>query len=458
MAFEPSLEEQQLLADTFHRNRKGMAIRERVVEVLVAAAFIAAVIALWGLRPPHSFAVAPALLCLFVFVLATLVRFDTPFGFTVATQLAFVPLLFAMPLAVVPLAVVVGLALARSRDVYSGKVQPARLLQSVGNASFALGPVAVFAIANVEPRHAGAGLLIGALIAQFVVDFTVSTVRYSIGRGAAIAPQLREAWVYGIDAALSGIALLVAEDIHSKPAAAAALLPLLGLLSVFASERANRLRSLVELNNAYRGTALVLGDVVEADDAYTGAHCKSVVELTLAAGQQLGLTAERARNLEFGALLHDVGKIAIPKEIINKPGKLDPQEWTVIKTHTIEGQKMLDRVGGFMREVGLIVRSHHERWDGSGYPDGLMGEEIPLEARIVACCDSWNAMRTDRAYRKALSHDVAVAELTSNAGTQFDPIVVDTVVRIVEADRPASEPAVVAAAQSAGLAVRPLAA
>ena len=116
----------------------------------------------------------------------------------------------------------------------------------------------------------------------------------------------------------------------------------------------------------------------------------------------LGLDAERRRNLEFGALLHDVGKIAIPKEIINKPGKLDPDEWTVIKTHTLEGQKMLDRVGGFMREVGLIVRSHHERWDGGGYPDGLAGEAIPLEARIIAVCDSWNAMRTDRAYRKAL--------------------------------------------------------
>ena len=93
----------------------------------------------------------------------------------------------------------------------------------------------------------------------------------------------------------------------------------------------------------------------------------------------------------------------------------------MIKTHTVEGQKMLERVGGFMREVGLIVRSHHERWDGGGYPDGLAGERIPLEARIIACCDTWNAMRTDRAYRKALSHEVALAELTANSGTQFDP-------------------------------------
>src|SRR4029077_6566998 len=169
----------------------------------------------------------------------------------------------------------------------------------------------------------------------------------------------------------------------------------------------------------------VLGDVVEADDGYKGAHSKGVLGLTLAVGEELGLGAERRRNLEFGALLHDVGKLAIPKEIINKPGKLDPQEWQLIKTHTVEGQKMLDRVGGFMRNVGLIVRAHHERWDGGEYPDGLAGEDIPLEARIIACCDSWNAMRTDRPYRKALPHEVALAELLANSGKQFDPQIVE---------------------------------
>jgi HD-GYP domain-containing protein (c-di-GMP phosphodiesterase class II) len=102
---------------------------------------------------------------------------------------------------------------------------------------------------------------------------------------------------------------------------------------------------------------------------------------------------------------------------------------------------MLDRVGGFMRHVGLIVRSHHERWDGGGYPDGLAGESIPLEARIITCCDSWNAMRTDRSYRKALPQEVALAELASNAGRQFDPRIVDALVRIVE---PATEPEVAA--------------
>jgi putative nucleotidyltransferase with HDIG domain len=216
---------------------------------------------------------------------------------------------------------------------------------------------------------------------------------------------------------------------------------------------------MLELSSAYRGTALVLGDVIEADDGYTGEHCKSVVNLALELAEHLGLNAQQRRNLEFAALLHDVGKIAIPKEIINKPGKLDPHEWTVIKTHTVEGQKMLERVGGFMRRVGLIVRSHHERWDGAGYPDGLIGDEIPLEARMITCCDTWNAMRTDRPYRQALSYDVAVAELVSNAGRQFDPHVVDTFVRLVvpaaDADAAVASPAAPARVVRAAAALVP---
>ena len=101
---------------------------------------------------------------------------------------------------------------------------------------------------------------------------------------------------------------------------------------------------------------------------------------------------------------------------------------------------MLERVGGFMREVGLIVRSHHERWDGGGYPDGLAGEAIPLEARIIACCYTWNAMRTDRSYRQALAYDVALAELQHSSGTQFDPQVVDALVRVVAAGEETGPP------------------
>ena len=442
MSFDPSFEEQELLADTLELDGSPMTLRELVTGGLVSAAFILSVAGLWLLRPPHGFAIAPAAVCVLVFVLATLVRFDTPFGFTDATQLGFVPLLFAMPLTLVPIAVAFALAVSWLPEVRTRELRPSRLLQIPWNSFLAIGPVAVFAIANVEPRHAGPVLLLAALAAEFLVNFAVAAMHRVLVRRTTVLSGLRNTWVYVIDAALSGIALVVAEDIHAAPVAALSLVPLLGLLAVFAHERRRRLESMLELSSAYRGTALVLGDVIEADDGYTGEHCKSVVSLALEMAQHLGLGHERQRNLEFAALLHDVGKIAIPKEIINKPGKLDPHEWTIIKTHTLEGQKMLERVGGFMREVGMIVRSHHERWDGAGYPDGLAGEEIPLEARIITCCDTWNAMRTDRPYRKALAYEVAVAELVSNAGKQFDPYVVETFVRLVApADRPHTAPA-----------------
>ncbi|HET6869597.1 MAG TPA: HD-GYP domain-containing protein [Solirubrobacteraceae bacterium] len=436
MSLQPSFEDQDLLADTFERESSRMSAGEVCAGVLIAAAFIAAVVGLWLLQPPGVHSIAPAFLSLLVLVLAMRVSFDTPLGGAVATQLGFVSLLFALPVALAPIAVAIAWTLAVLPDIRSGAFRAARLLHVPSNSWFAIGPAAVFALAHVEPQQAGPLLLLTALGAQFATDFVVS-LRVIVLRSAPLSSVLRTTWVYVIDAAFSGIALVVAEDVHDTPLATLSLVPLLGLFAIFAHERRRRLESMLELSSAYRGTALVLGDVIEADDGYTGEHCKSVVSLALELAEHLGLSAERQRNLEFAALLHDVGKVAIPKEIINKPGKLDPHEWTIIKTHTLEGQKMLERVGGFMREVGMIVRSHHERWDGGGYPDGLAGEQIPLEARIISCCDTWNAMRTDRPYRNALAVDVAIAELLSNAGKQFDPRVLETFVsKVVPANEP----------------------
>jgi putative nucleotidyltransferase with HDIG domain len=437
MSLHPNLEEQEALAETFQHQAAPIRARELAGEFVLGIGFVAATAGLWILHPPHGFVPVPALLCLAVFVAAAFVHIDTPFGFTPPTQLAFVPLVFAMPLAAVPVAVAVGMAVTRLPAVLRREVPATRLLLYAGNSWFAIGPVAVFLLSGTRPATAGAFVLVGALLAQFAVDFAISSVRLVIARGISVSANLCQLWVDGIDAGLSCIALVVAKHVRSEPASVLALVPLLGILAVFARERHQRLKSLLELNNAYRGTALVLGDVVEADDGYTGEHCKSVVELTLAVANRMGLDAERRRNLEFAALLHDIGKIVIPNEIINKPGKLDRAEWALMQTHTTEGQKMLDRVGGFMREVGRIVRSHHEQWDGSGYPDGLAGEAIPVEARIIACCDAWNAMRTDRSYRKALSHEVAMAELVNNVGSQFDPAIAAALIPIVAAEAPA---------------------
>jgi HD-GYP domain-containing protein (c-di-GMP phosphodiesterase class II) len=139
----------------------------------------------------------------------------------------------------------------------------------------------------------------------------------------------------------------------------------------------------------------------------------------------LGLDARQQRDAEFAALLHDIGKIKIAAEIINKPGKLTDEEWAVIKTHTVEGERLLSQIGGILGNVGRIVRSCHEDWDGTGYPDGLTGENIPLVARIVRACDAFSAMTTDRSYRKARPVEEAVAELQRCSGTDFDPAVVE---------------------------------
>jgi putative nucleotidyltransferase with HDIG domain len=433
---QPTLEEQELLADTLRRRAARMPVRERVVETVLGSAFLAVALTLVALRPPGAVALVPAVLSLAVFVLASWVEFVTPLGFTLATELAFVPLMFAVPVTAVPLLVPFALAIAEAPKVWREKRSPARLLMSIGNSWWTIGPVAVFVAAGVTPAHAGPVLLVAALAAQFAADFAAWAVRCWLERSTGFRESIQGAFVYVVDGALAVIGLVVAEEIHRAPIVVLAPLPLLALLAMFARERRQRMEGLLELGSAYHGTALVLGDVVEADDGYTGEHCKSVVKLALEVGRELHLDAEQLRDLEFGALLHDVGKVAIPKEIINKPGKLDPDEWAIMVTHTIEGQKMLDRVGGFMRKVGLIVRSHHERWDGRGYPDGLSGDDIPLAARIVTCCDSWNAMRTDRPYRKAIPHEAAVAELVANAGHQFDPRVVEAFLRMIEHDDP----------------------
>ena len=247
-----SLELQAVIADTLQEPGARMTARERLVEAIVSAGFVAAVIGIWLLAPPTAYDLTPAVVCFVVLIAALRVRVDTPFGFTVPAQLAFVPLLFAMPIALVPLAVVAASLLARLPDILTGATRASRLGQSVGNSWFAIGPVLVFALAKVAPQHASAALLIGALGAQFAVDFAVSGLRFAQGRGATLMAQLADSWVYVVDAGLSGIALLVADDIHRAPLAPLALLPLLGLVAMFARERRERLESLLELNEAYR--------------------------------------------------------------------------------------------------------------------------------------------------------------------------------------------------------------
>ena len=171
------------------------------------------------------------------------------------------------------------------------------------------------------------------------------------------------------------------------------------------------------LKTQYLETVRTLAFVVEAKDAYTGQHL------------------ERCRV--YGVVLHDVGKIGIPERILNKPGPLTAAEWRVMRTHPLIGHQMLADIP-FMRTAAEVVRSHHEMFDGSGYPEGLKGKDISLAARVFAVVDAFDAMTTDRPYRAALSLDHAVTEIERMAGTQFDPEVVKVFLPLCERLRPAS--------------------
>jgi HD-GYP domain-containing protein (c-di-GMP phosphodiesterase class II) len=310
---------------------------------------------------------------------------------------------------------------------------PRRSLPKSSGLTF-LGPALVFAIAGERaPSLSDWPLYVVALLSQFALDALWAAGREWLALGVRPRVQLRAMpWVYAIDAGLAPVGLAVAFASQSSPYGVVLALPLVGLLSVFARERRVRIDHELELRDAYRGTAFLLGDVVEADDEYTGLHSRDVVELTLKVVDELELSTRERRDAEFVALLHDVGKVRVPKSIINKPGPLTAEERAVMERHTIEGERLLLRVGGLLGEIGRIVRSCHERYDGAGYPDGLAGEQIPLIARIVACCDAFNAMTTDRSYRKAMPLDEAVAELWRSSGTQFDPRVVDALVASLE--------------------------
>ena len=178
----------------------------------------------------------------------------------------------------------------------------------------------------------------------------------------------------------------------------------------------------------------VHGDVIAAlasalgeRDRYTSDHSESVVDLAARVGESLALDPARVAKLRTAALLHDIGKVGVPDEILHKPGPLDEREWEIMRQHPVIGERIIRAIPG-MGAIARAVRHEHERWDGNGYPDGLAGERIPIEARIILACDAYHAMVSDRPYRRAISHSEAITELTTNAGSQFDPQVVEALV------------------------------
>ncbi len=202
----------------------------------------------------------------------------------------------------------------------------------------------------------------------------------------------------------------------------------------------NNDRLLVELSQALSdlesvsvGTIRALADALDAKCDYTAGHSLRVSRFAVLIGRQLGLSPEHLRDVELGGILHDIGKIGVPESILWKPGSLTPEEKEIMSKHPVTSAEIIGDLKGLWR-AREYVRHHHEYYDGTGYPDGLAGETIPIGSRIILVSDAYDAMTTDRPYRQAIGHEKAMAELVKLAGKQFDPKVVEALVAFIGDD------------------------
>jgi diguanylate cyclase (GGDEF)-like protein len=235
-----------------------------------------------------------------------------------------------------------------------------------------------------------------------------------------------------LDQGLGALAVAVEADVAARE------LELLAGIASQARLAITNAGSFATLERTFLSTVEALANALEAKDAYTSSHARWICDMAIEVGRELGLDARRLKRVELGALFHDIGKIGIPASILMKAGPLTPEERGVIERHPELGERILAPIEQ-LAEVRPIVRACHERYDGRGYPDGLQGEHIPLEARIIFACDAFHAMTTDRPYREALSVEEAFRRLGEAAGTQFDPRVVEICLRVLKQPPPAED-------------------
>ncbi len=217
---------------------------------------------------------------------------------------------------------------------------------------------------------------------------------------------------------------LGADDFLAKPFEADDL-----LVAVQTRLDRNKTVELFNTHNAHLQTIILLANVIEARDPYTRGHVERVQAYALELANKLGWTLEAIAILEYGAILHDIGKVSVPEHVLNKPEPLTEEEMEIIKKHTTAGVKVLEGINHLVQAKPYIL-SHHEKWDGTGYPEGLSGEDIPLEGRLLAVADVFDALTSDRPYRKGMPIEQALEILSRDAGTHFDPLLVDVFVAL----------------------------
>ena len=280
-----------------------------------------------------------------------------------------------------------------------------------------------------------------AVLFLVIVVFTASTLEFPIAGAilvltvvAAALPLMFEGW----DPSYARSLVVLAASM-----VICAYIPALGRKAL---REENQLaeRRRMQLEESYLSTIEALAAALDAKDRHTEAHSRETAALARAVGRRLGLDEEALRFLEYGALLHDIGKIGIPGYILNKPGPLDDEEAAIMREHPVIGERIVASVP-FLVRIRPIVRAEHERWDGGGYPDGLRGEQIPIEARIIHACDAFQAMSSDRPYRRARPRDWILKEIRAQEGRQFDPSVAEALLQVIESE----EVAIAGTAESA---------
>ena len=425
---------ERVLEESLERRQRGLDRRELLGNLVLAGAFLTVAVATAALATGER-AFSPWLALLFVAAYAVVgaVELWGDFGNVVPTQIVFVPMLLLLPAPYVPLLVAAAIVLTSAGQALRGGAALGRSALAIGDAWFSVGPALVLiASGAVQPSLVSGGS-------------TPSRWRRSCWATVSSPPAARASstacgcvpccatcgWSTGSTCCSSPSACSRRSPLPTRPRRRCwcCLSP-----TCCSPSRASARRACASRSSSGAPTAAprcCCATCSRRTTSTPGATRRTSWALTVSVAERMGLDEDLRRSAELGALLHDIGKIAVPDEIINKPGPLDDEEWAIMKTHTVEGERMLAQVGGLLADVGLVVRASHERWDGGGYPDGLAGDAIPLAACIVSACDAFNAMTTDRSYRKALPLSVAVGELRKNSGTQFCPAVVDALVELV---------------------------
>jgi putative nucleotidyltransferase with HDIG domain len=297
---------------------------------------------------------------------------------------------------------------------------------------------------------------------SFGEGYTLRTLEDIDAASATINKVIRQVFI-GASAAAIGAALLfslLSAGSIVKPIAAIVThlqeSERTGMLPLFKGEL-SRIREIRELTSGFNNAAAAirearenlesayiefvgsLAHALDARDRYTAGHSHRVSELACAIGTELGFTPSDLEQIRVGALLHDIGKIGIADRVLQKPTRLTEEEFAMVKEHPEIGKRILERVHGFAPYLDA-VQFHHENWDGTGYPSGRHGTETPIEARIIHVVDAYDAMTTDRPYRRGMSHKTATTNIAENAGTQFDPRIVAAFLNVIEQFRTETEP------------------